>query len=76
MAYPKTDREGGEMKINSCRVILPRIKDDKLHEEIKSVAHFYLLNSIRLKDLKVTERTELRVKGRLFAKSCCERSNV
>lgn len=62
MAYPKTDREGGEMKINSARVILPRIKDDKLHEEIKSVAHFYLLNSIRLKDLKVTERTELRVK--------------
>ena len=65
MAYPKTDREGGEMKINSCRVILPRIKDDKLHEEIKSVAHFYFLNSIRLKDLlevKTTERTELRVK--------------
>lgn len=62
MAYPKTDREGGEMKINSARVIIPRIKDDKLHEEIKSVAHFYLLNSIRLKDLKVTERTELRVK--------------
>lgn len=65
MAYPKTDREGGEMKINSARVILPRIKDDKLHEEIKSVAHFYLLNSIRLKDLKDpngTERTELRVK--------------
>ena len=65
MAYPKTDREGGEMKINSTRVILPRIKDDKLHEEIKSVAQFYLLNSIRLKDLlevKPTERTELRVK--------------
>lgn len=68
MAYPKTDREGGEMKINSARVILPRIKDDKLHEEIKSVAHFYLLNSIRLNDLlkvlevKTTERTELRVK--------------
>lgn len=62
MAYPKTDREGGDMKINSARVIIPRIKDDKLHEEIKSVAHFYLLNSIRLKDLKVTERTELRVK--------------
>lgn len=65
MAYPKTDREGGEMKINSTRVILPRIKDDKLHEEIKSVAHFYLLNSIRLKDLKDpngTERAELRVK--------------
>lgn len=68
MAYPRTDREGGEMKINSARVILPRIKDDKLHEEIKSVAHFYLLNSIRLNDLlkvlevKTTERTELRVK--------------
>ena len=62
MAYPKTDREGGDMKINSARVIIPRIKDDKLHEEIKSVAHFYLLNSIRLKDLKATERTELRVK--------------
>ena len=65
MAYPKTDREGGEMKINSCRVVIPRIKDDKLHEEIKSVAHFYLLNSIRLNDLlkvKTTERTELRVK--------------
>lgn len=62
MAYPKTDREGGDMKINSARVIIPRIKDDKLHEEIKSVAHFYLLNSIRLKDIKVTERTELRVK--------------
>ena len=65
MAYPKADREGGEMKINSTRVVIPRIKDDKLHEEIKSVAHFYLLNSIRLKDLlevKTTERTELRVK--------------
>lgn len=65
MAYPMTDREGGEMKINSCRVVIPRIKDDKLHEEIKSVAQFYLLNSIRLKDLlevKTTERTELRVK--------------
>lgn len=65
MAFPMTDREGGEMKINSCRVVIPRIKDDKLHEEIKSVAHFYLLNSIRLKDLlevKTTERTELRVK--------------
>lgn len=65
MAYPRTDRESGEMKINSCRVIIPRIKDDKLHEEIKSVAQFYLLNSIRLKDLlevKTTERTELRVK--------------
>lgn len=65
MAYPKTDREGGEMKINSTRVVIPRIKDDKLHEEIKSVAHFYLLNSIRLNDLlevKTTERTELRVK--------------
>lgn len=65
MAYPKTDREGGEMKINSTRVVIPRIKDDKLHEEIKSVAQFYLLNSIRLKDLlevKTTERTELRVK--------------
>ena len=62
MAYPKTDREGGDMKINSARVIIPRIKDDKLHEEIKSVAHFYLLNSIRLKDLKATERTELRIK--------------
>lgn len=68
MAYPRTDREGGDMKINSARVIIPRIKDDKLHEEIKNVAHFYLLNSIRLKDLlevkstKPTERTELRVK--------------
>ena len=65
MAYPMTDREGGEMKINSCRVVIPRIKDDKLHEEIKSVAQFYLLNSIRLKDLlevKPTGRTELRVK--------------
>ena len=28
MAYPMTDREGGEMKINSCRVVIPRIKDD------------------------------------------------
>ena len=65
MAYPKADNDGGAMKINSTRVILPRIKDDKLHEEIKSVAQFYLLNSIRLKDLlevKTTERTELRVK--------------
>ena len=65
MAYPMTDREGGEMKINSCRVVIPRIKDDKLHEEIKSVAQFYLLNSIRLKDLlevKTTKRTEIKVK--------------
>lgn len=58
--YVRTFNYGSNNEIPAMRLLLPGYSKDQIKKEVKSCAHFYLLDSIKIDNLQ-TERTPIKV---------------